>query len=589
MQELWKIRWPFILALWMSLLVTPVEGAFFINCQGVILLTNRSSAQPGWSEIAQKRNPTHKHLLPSGSQMTSRNRCLTMNELLSGNSNPKLWFEGQLSLPTSERESLADSIALLSRDSYCLGGNPELTVTGTNVRWYADADKKRLLYLGNTYHSPPIDQTTTFYLTQTLSGVETSPIAITIEIVEAFLHNMIIIPASCEKNDGVISVTATGGTARNPLYYSLNKGPAQRTPVFTNLAPGTYLLMDSVAAGCWGTSEVVVPAPPSPTISSILPLDPHCGQTDGAITILAFGGSGSLLYSLNGVDFKTDNQFTSLAGGTYTVTVKDRDQCTASISVSLEKSVNLTINQVEVITTTCGKTNGLITIHSEAGNGRITYSIDSLRYQFANTFDSLAAGTYLVSVQDETGCRAAQQVAVGPSDGPTINHILALPPTCGMADGQISLSATSLRALSYGLNGMAYQADSSFRQLPLGTYTVTVRDDRGCLVERSIMLGEPCVNTIYMPDSFTPNGDGINDGWVVFFPMTSLQFTDLIIYNRWGTVVFHRGAEEIKNGAILWDGYEQGVVIEGIYTYQLRVQFPTGQNQVYQGKVALLR
>lgn len=49
--------------------------------------------------------------------------------------------------PTSRCQpvmTVADSVVLLSRDSYCRGGNPELTVTGTNVRWYADAAENRL-------------------------------------------------------------------------------------------------------------------------------------------------------------------------------------------------------------------------------------------------------------------------------------------------------------------------------------------------------------------------------------------------------------------------------------------------------------
>ncbi|CAN5361434.1 hypothetical protein BH09BAC4_BH09BAC4_09810 [soil metagenome] len=133
----------------------------------------------------------------------------------------------------------SDSIVLQSRDSYCRGGNPFLRVTGTNVTWYADASKKIKLAEGNTYQAPSLDQTTTFYLTQTLAEVETPAVAITIEIVEAFLRNIVTTPATCGKNDGLISVTATGGTAHNPLYYSLNRGPAQRSPVFTNLAPGT--------------------------------------------------------------------------------------------------------------------------------------------------------------------------------------------------------------------------------------------------------------------------------------------------------------------------------------------------------------
>jgi gliding motility-associated-like protein len=481
-----------------------------------------------------------------------------------------------------------DSIVLLSPDSYCRGGNPELTVTGTNVHWYADAEKKRLLYQGNTYHSPPLDQTTTFYLTQTIAGMETAPVAITIEIVEAFLRNTIVTPASCGKNDGVISATATGGTARNPLYYSLNKGAAQRSPVFLNLAAGTYLLMDSVAAGCWGTIDVVVPGPPSPTISTIAAVDPHCGQADGTITISAFGGTGSLSYSLNGVDFKSDNQFTNLTGGAYTITVKDQDQCAVSKSTSLKNTVSLTINQIENIATTCGKSNGRIRVNSQTGNGRITYSIDGLNYQVYNAFDSLAAGTYIVYVQDETGCREMQSVFIGKSEGTTITHIRAVTATCGAADGQISITATGQGNLSYSLNEKPYQRDSSFTQLPIGNYAVSVKDEQNCIVEQRVSLGEPCENAIYLPDAFTPNQDGINDSWTIYFPFTNLKLDELTIFNRWGEIIYHSDSHMLTSGDSLWNGMYKDQRQAGIYTYLLKVQFSPGSKiYIYQGTVLL--
>ncbi|AKD57165.1 T9SS C-terminal target domain-containing protein [Spirosoma radiotolerans] len=481
-----------------------------------------------------------------------------------------------------------DSIVLLSRDSYCRGGSPELTVTGTNVNWYADAGKKQLLYQGNTYHSPPLDQTTTFYLTQTISGVETAPVAITIEMVEAFLRNTVVTPASCGKSDGAISVTATGGTTRNPLYYSLNKGHAQRSPIFTNLAAGTYLLMDSVAAGCWGTINVVVPGPPGPSLSTIAVVDPHCGQADGTITVSAFGGSGSLSYSLNGVDFKSNNQFTNLTGGAYTITIKDQDQCTVSKSTSLKNSVRLSINQIDNIATSCGQSNGRIRVNSPTGNGRITYSIDGLTYQVSNTFDNLTAGKYTVYVQDETGCGERQTVLIDASKGAMITHIRAETATCGAADGQISITATGQGSLSYRLNEKPYQGDSSFTQLSSGSYEVQVKDEQNCISQQQVSLGEPCENAIYLPDAFTPNQDGINDSWTIYFPFPNLQLDALTIFNRWGEVIYHSDSRMLTSGDSLWNGMYKDQRQAGIYTYLLKVQFsPAGKIFIYQGTVLL--
>lgn len=485
---------------------------------------------------------------------------------------------------TEETPLLVDSLVLLSPDSYCRGGNPFLRVTGTNVKWYADANKKIKLADGNTYQAPSLDQTTTFYLTQTLNSVESPVQAITIKIVELIFLSTVVTPASCGKPDGSITVTASGGPN---VLYSLDQGPYQPSSLFSNLAAGTYVVNDSVA-NCRGSKKVTVPQPPSPTITRIDSVAPQCGNTNGSLTITAFGGAGSFRYSLNGVDFQTDHQFTNLAGGTYTVTVNDQNQCTVSQTVSLKKTVKLQVDQVEVLATTCGKSNGRIVVNTQQGNGRITYSINGLPDQLSNRFDSLGAGTYTVSMQDETGCRDTKSVVIDPSAGPAITHIETRPPTCGLADGQIRIAATSLIPLSYRLNEGPYQRDSSFSQLPAASYELTLKDDLDCLIQQSIKLGEPCEDVIYLPDAFTPNQDGQNEGWAIYFPFSDLQLVDLTIFNRWGEIVWHMEPRVLHSGDFLWNGMYKDAIQGGSYTYQMTIQFANGKTQRYRGMVLLI-
>lgn len=531
-----------------------------------------------------------------GKDLTATNTHI-LGEIIRPNSDKLFYMEHRLtdyftkglatqSINYKKLSFLADSIVLQSPDTYCRGNNPILTVTGKGVKWYADATKKQLLYQGNTYQSASLDKTTTFYLSQTIDGVESPVSPITIEIVEPYLVNITATPASCGKNDGVISITATGGTAQNPLQYSINNGPLQTSPIFSNLSPGTYTVIDRIA-NCWGTKEVVVSAPPSPTITNVTSVDPQCGNSNGTLTISASGGSGSISYSLNGVDFKTDNQFTNLAGGTYTVTVKDQNQCAVSKSVLLKKTVNLQLNQVDAVATTCGRSNGHITIHSKEGNGRISYSIDGLTYQVSNTFDSLSSGVYTVSIQDEAGCRDTKSVSIGNSEGLIIARIDTRPPTCEMADGQINIAAISTRKLSYRLNEMAYQNDSSFDQLPVGHYNISVKDDLGCVVQQPVALGQPCEDVIYLPDAFTPNQDGVNEGWAIFFPFASLQLDELTIFNRWGEVVFYSAPRVVNSGDLLWNGMYKDQRQVGIYAYQLKIRLPNGKSYTYRGTILL--
>jgi gliding motility-associated-like protein len=93
----------------------------------------------------------------------------------------------------------------------------------------------------------------------------------------------------------------------------------------------------------------------------------------------------------------------------------------------------------------------------------------------------------------------------------------------------------------------------------------------------------------WIPDAFTPNGDGRNDA---FKPMSSgilNEGYELLIYNRWGALVF---ATQNRNTA--WDGsYEGKPVPEGLYVYQIKFSY-TDQKGItrkknHKGQVSLIR
>jgi len=92
-------------------------------------------------------------------------------------------------------------------------------------------------------------------------------------------------------------------------------------------------------------------------------------------------------------------------------------------------------------------------------------------------------------------------------------------------------------------------------------------------------------NDIYIPNAFTPNGDGIND----YFKVSGIgiRSTEMIIYDRWGEKVF-----EQKGSAVLWNGYNQkqdNMCGEGVYVYLINVVDIHGNLKNFKGTVFLLR
>lgn len=482
----------------------------------------------------------------------------------------------------------ADTISLISDDATCRGGDPILIVTGQDVTWYADAQKSTILAKGNTYHSFALDKTTTFYVTQKVNGIESAVKAITIEVVEAFLVDLKAVPAKCGKNDGSIMIKAKGGTDRYPVRFNLNDGPFQTTSTFTGLAPGTYKLAFQVAK-CTGWIDVEIGQQPTPTISNIDSVAPKCGKNDGSIRIAAHGGNGSLSYSLNGADFFASNIFSDLSGGKYIVTVRDDSLCAVSQEIMIKKSIALRLNSIDVRDTSCGQANGMINLAAAEGNGTLSYSVKGGQPRTSDSLPDLAAGIYDVIVTDEHGCSASESVTIGKSQGPVIDSIDLQQPTCNSTDGQITVSATGPGSVTFSLDSVNYQQDRSFIDLAPGNYLVTVKDDAGCTIQRNVKLDQTCGKALLIPSAFTPNDDGINDSWSIYFPSPTVEIEEIIIYNRWGEVVLQSRPGNITTGSAIWDGKYKGKVVRGVFAYKLLIKaYGQQQSNLYRGYVSAL-
>jgi gliding motility-associated-like protein len=115
-------------------------------------------------------------------------------------------------------------------------------------------------------------------------------------------------------------------------------------------------------------------------------------------------------------------------------------------------------------------------------------------------------------------------------------------------------------------------------------YTVYGRNFYGCIDSAQIVVNLDYTMGQEMPSGFTPNGDGLND----VFRITKLKYQRLVdfrIYNRWGLEVF-----QTSNPEIGWDGTYHGTPQDlGVYSYQIIVAMPGGDNKTFKGTVTLIR
>ncbi len=119
------------------------------------------------------------------------------------------------------------------------------------------------------------------------------------------------------------------------------------------------------------------------------------------------------------------------------------------------------------------------------------------------------------------------------------------------------------------------------------TYTVTITDENGCTLEQSLTI-EPqlpqCDETdVYLPNAFSPNGDGVNDAFQV--RSNFVKSMDLRVYDRWGEEVFV--STDINNG---WDGTFKGANLSpNVYAFCLIATCSNGAEYKKVGNVTLIR
>ncbi|GHA55997.1 gliding motility-associated C-terminal domain-containing protein [Pontibacter akesuensis] len=297
------------------------------------------------------------------------------------------------------------------------------------------------------------------------------------------------LPATCADNNGTITAgEVSGGTA--PYTYSINGSSFQVGKVFTAVASGTYTLTVKDANGCTVTTTAVV-TKNTPTAFTSTTVSSTCGANNGGITVTGVtGGTAPYTYSANGTTFQQAATFTALLAGSHTITVKDANGCTFAAQVQVNDVAGPADLVASVEVSTCGESNGSITIASVQGGATpYTYSLDGITYQTAATFTALAAATYEVSVKDAKGCVYKEQVQVENASGPTFTAT-AKASTCGNSNGTISIKDVTGAAApyTYSINGANYQTAATFNNLAAGTYNVSAKDANGCLNTVTVVI-----------------------------------------------------------------------------------------------------
>jgi gliding motility-associated-like protein len=113
----------------------------------------------------------------------------------------------------------------------------------------------------------------------------------------------------------------------------------------------------------------------------------------------------------------------------------------------------------------------------------------------------------------------------------------------------------------------------------------------GCEGQDQIRVNVSKARLVYIPNAFTPNGDGENDKWRVFTGPGVRKILGVQLFDRWGNHVFSNLSPEDPNreGSSGWDGrIDGGLLHPGVYVYLVEIQFIDGRIFIYRGDVTLV-
>ncbi|KAA1239624.1 hypothetical protein F0000_27285, partial [Aquimarina sp. RZ0] len=308
------------------------------------------------------------------------------------------------------------------------------------------------------------------------------------------------------------SYVITGGTIAGSI--TVNNTNTTPTPII-NLGGGTYTItVTDDLTNCTATDTVVIDEPAVLGFTTDV-TTADCGASTGTITVSAFGGNGGYEYELRDavgvvviVGYQTNNVFTGLAGGTYTVFVRDGNSAAACdfnntvvIGETLPPSIALASGGDACYDTT-NQASQWITI--TGGVGPYEYSLDGnapVAVVFlgapapANTFEipGLTPGTYSVLVSDSNNCSSGA-IPFTIADELLITASLIKDLDCSASpDAEINVTVSGGNGgntFELNTNGggyVAYGGGFPFTTTVAGTYQFRVTDSAGCEAETSII------------------------------------------------------------------------------------------------------
>ncbi len=390
--------------------------------------------------------------------------------------------------------------------------------------------------------------------------------------------------------NGAIDITVTGGTGSYTYLWSTGA----TTEDLSGLEAGTYRVTVTDANNCIKTAQFTVKESIS-LFTNVSINNPLCfGSTDGFVAVSVAGGSIPYSYSWSTTPPQSGAIATNLGEGSYTLTVSDANNCSATITATLFDPVAINITATPTPAHCFNTATGLVTATVTGGTPPYLYQLNGV-IQPSNVFTNLLPGNYIIAVRDANGCEAVQSFTINEPTPVTVDLVATQDVILqGMSTQLIATANSSLPIVNYSWSPLTDTAGNSIFDFsncpdpdncnnpyvaPLFTtiFTVAVMNSDSCLGYDTAMVIVEARPSAFIPNAFTPNSDNLNDYFE--FDILGAKEIEISIFSRWGERVYYNPAQHngIFNNGDAWNGTKDDKTLPyDTYVYQMKVTYQDG-------------
>ncbi len=382
-------------------------------------------------------------------------------------------------------------------------------------------------------------------------------------------------------NDGIAYASVSGGTL--PYVYEWNDQASQRTNIARNLKAKDYGVRIVDDHGCAIRNTILIEEPAEMKIALSYEEISCYGYHDGKASAIATGGTPGYSYEWLAPANQIGPDAFNLNSGVQKLRIKDEKGCVTEAQITLSEPDPISIQPLEYLFPDCDKNiGGRTIIEATGGDGNYFFLWET--GNTADTVESFIPGMKWVEVTDDHGCAMIDSVEViGTELAVTLNGLIS---DFGYQEdficvgSEVGLTVSANRLIDSIKWILPFSVDCDDCPTASGipahsfTYEINATDLTGCPVEKQgdVLVLEKCGT--YIPNVFTPNGDGDNDRFYVVASTGSAKIKKFEIFNRWGNLMYRGKDLEIGNPAHGWDGtYENGEAGVGVYIYMVEISF----------------